>query len=119
MSAFDLLAANMKFLRNNVGLTQTEIGNKLGVNKTTVMRWESGDTTPDVKTVLWYADYFDVSLDWLFGRKMTIRGDFRKLLVDEVGDAICETVRPGGRVYEELEREINEMVLAYGLREGD
>lgn len=116
MNNYEALANNLKALRNREGITQTSIAESLGVNKTTVMRWESGYTLPDIRTLMWYADRFDVSLDWMMGRKMTIRGDFRKLIADEVGSAIIETIKPGTKVYEKLIEEIDEAANAYGIK---
>lgn len=118
MNNYEALASNLKALRNREGITQTAIARILDVNKTTVMRWEAGISIPDIKTIMWYADHFDVSLDWIMGRKMTIRGDFRKLVADEVGDAISSVIKPGGKVYDKLFEEIGVMLDIYSGEEG-
>lgn len=55
-------------LRRNNGVTQTELGKAIGVGKTTISNYETGYSTPDAETLIRIADYFDVSLDYLFGR---------------------------------------------------
>lgn len=119
MQNYETMAANLKVLRTESGLTQAGIAEILGVNKTTVMRWETGDTLPDVRTIMWYADRFDVSLDWLFGRKRTISGSFRDLLAKEVGEAIAESIKPGRPAYDELIKEIDSAMEAYGIKKGE
>jgi repressor LexA len=62
------LASNLKSLRNKLGYSQTEMANKAEVSQTTINRWEQNVVNPPIEKILWYADFFDVSLDWLFGR---------------------------------------------------
>lgn len=40
----------------------------LEVTQSNVYKYEKGLTEPPFKTVFWYADYFGVSTDYLFGR---------------------------------------------------
>lgn len=117
MNELENMANSLRSLRTEAGYTQSQIAEMLGVNKTTVLRWESGESVPDTRTILWYADRFDVSLDAIFGRKRTISGNFRELVAQEVGEAIAETVKPGGSVYDELLKQIDEMVAVYALRD--
>jgi transcriptional regulator with XRE-family HTH domain len=39
-----------------------------GTNQPNINRYENGHTVPPLDILLWYADYFDVSLDYIFGR---------------------------------------------------
>lgn len=117
MNELENMANSLRLLRTGAGYTQSQIAEMLGVNKTTVLRWESGESVPDTRTILWYADRFDVSLDTIFGRRRTISGNFKDLIAREVGDAITETMKPGGPVYDELLKEINGIVEIYELRE--
>lgn len=119
MGSYEKMAENLKSLRAGAGMTQKDIADRLGVHQSSVLRWENGTNIPDVGTMLWYADHFDVSLDWLFGRKRTIRGSFRDLLAKEVGEAISESFRPGTRVYSELLKEIDSAMEAYGCEKDE
>jgi transcriptional regulator with XRE-family HTH domain len=40
----------------------------IGVKQSSVNRYESGQSVPSPKNMIWYADYFDVSLDYIYGR---------------------------------------------------
>ena len=40
------LATNLRILRNSLGLTQDYIAEKIGVNRTTYLYWESGNCEP-------------------------------------------------------------------------
>lgn len=54
-------------LRLDLGLTQSELGNKLGVIKQTVSNWENDICDPDVETMVALADLFGISVDDLVG----------------------------------------------------
>ncbi len=58
----------LKKLRNQKGLTQSELGNELGVIKQTISNWENNISEPDIETLVKYADYFGVPLDVVIGR---------------------------------------------------
>jgi len=63
-----ILGARLRLLRESVKLTQLKIATMIGSAQASINRYESGEGAPPLKTLLWYADYFDVSMDYLFGR---------------------------------------------------
>lgn len=62
---------NLKTLRLNSNLMQKEIAKQLGISVRTFQGWESGRTEPNIKKLIQIADIFDVSIDFLVGRKST------------------------------------------------
>lgn len=62
------VSEQLKTLRLNVRKSQKQIAELLGTTQQSVFRYGSGLTFPNEETLLWYADYFDVSLDYIFGR---------------------------------------------------
>ncbi len=62
------LANRLKELRKDRGLTQKDLGNILGVGKTTISMYENGNSTPNDEIKLKICDYFNVSLDYLIGK---------------------------------------------------
>ena len=62
------LGTTIKKLRIQLGKTQEQLAEYLNVSVSAVSQWESGKTVPDVSTLVVMADFFDVSLDELFGR---------------------------------------------------
>lgn len=64
----EVISKRLKQLREDAGLSQSKIGQLVGVPQSSIYRYEQGLSTPSPKTFRWYADYFDVSLDYLFGR---------------------------------------------------
>ena len=62
------LYKRLKVLRINSGLSQVKIAALLETTQASVNRYENGLCTPPVKVLLWYADFFDVSMDYIFAR---------------------------------------------------
>lgn len=59
--------SQLRELRKGKGISQAALAKTLGVSKSTVGLWETGDTLPDAKSVYELAVYFEVSADWLLG----------------------------------------------------
>lgn len=56
-------------LREEKGLSQRGLALATGISQANISRWESGQVVPNVLDVWMLADYFDVSVDVLIGRK--------------------------------------------------
>ncbi len=62
-----IVGERLRALREGLKMTQAQVKEMLGVPQTSVFRYENGTYTPTAEGLLWYADYFDVSLDYIFG----------------------------------------------------
>jgi len=62
------VAKRLKCLRESVNLSQTKIGKLLGTTQASINRYENAQSSPPLKLLLWYADFFDVSMDYIFAR---------------------------------------------------
>lgn len=58
----------IKELREEKHVSQTKLAIDLGLNQNSVSRYENGDRQADYETLIKFADYFNVSLDYLLGR---------------------------------------------------
>ena len=58
----------LKELRNKRKKSQVSLGIDLGVSQDTISRYENLEREADYKTLLDIVNYFNVSLDYLFGR---------------------------------------------------
>ncbi|MBQ9756129.1 MAG: helix-turn-helix transcriptional regulator [Clostridia bacterium] len=56
-------------LRKEKGLTQRQLAKELCTSQANLSRWEKGVILPSVVECWKIADYFDVSIDFLCGRK--------------------------------------------------
>ncbi len=61
--------SRLKELRLERGLSQRELAAKVNIKQANISRWESGLVVPNVNDVWTLADFFDVSIDYLIGRK--------------------------------------------------
>lgn len=58
---------NIKQLREQRGMTQEELANRLGVKYPAVSKWERGMAYPSMNTVIKMAELFQVSMDVVLG----------------------------------------------------
>lgn len=72
------LGQRMKQLRESSHLSQVEIAKLCGSSQATIAKLENGKASPSIKMLIWWADHFDVSLDYL----------------------CCRTDKPQGALYE-------------------
>ena len=59
----------LRELRIEKGLSQRELAAKTNIQQANISRWEAGLVVPNVMDVWLLADFFDVSVDYLIGRK--------------------------------------------------
>ena len=62
-----LLSDNLKRLREEKGLTQSELAEELSVTPQSVSRWEKGLAYPDIEKLPQLSKLFDVTIDELMG----------------------------------------------------
>ena len=77
--------------RKDLGLTQTEFGEKLNVTRQTVSRWEAGSVMPDIDKIGDIASILGVSCDYLLRDEVTeesIPAAVSRLLLDAVGKKV-------------------------------
>lgn len=66
---------NLKQLRKLNNLTQTDLATKIQESTQVISNWERGYTIPDMNDLITLADFFNVSVDELIGRKHTPSND--------------------------------------------
>lgn len=63
-----IIGERLKELRTGIQLSQTRIAKMFGTGQSSIFKYESGISTVPAEIMLQYADYFDVSMDYLYGR---------------------------------------------------
>src|SRR5690606_12670816 len=77
------LGDNMMLLRKKKGLSQAELGKKIGTSGDVIGRYERKDITPSIEAVAKIADALEVSVDYLIGKtKMEVDADAMRRLED-------------------------------------
>lgn len=62
------IGLRLRALRQNAKLSQAKVAAIVGSRQSAVARFESGEAHVPADVMVKYADYFDVSLDYIFGR---------------------------------------------------
>ena len=60
-----MFADNLKQLRKEKGMTQSQFASEFNIATGTIAMWETGKRTPDTETLKKIARFFNVSLDYL------------------------------------------------------
>ncbi len=60
-------AIQLKYLREEKGITQTKLAKDLCLSQTTIAKYESGTHEPDYELLIKIAKYFDTTTDFLLG----------------------------------------------------
>ncbi|MBQ6846509.1 MAG: helix-turn-helix transcriptional regulator [Oscillospiraceae bacterium] len=66
------MVKNLKKLRNEFGISQQALAEKIGVSQQSINKYENHNVEPDIATLVCIADFFDVTIDYLVGRACDI-----------------------------------------------
>lgn len=58
----------LRALRKQKGISQLKLALDLGMNQNSISRYENGEREADYRTLIAFADYFNVSIDYLLER---------------------------------------------------
>ena len=59
----------LRELRKKRGMSQVALAERLGLSKSTIGAYETGDITPSVDALNLLADFFNVDIDYLLGKE--------------------------------------------------
>lgn len=66
----EFFSTNLKYLREKRGLSQNKLAEKVGVNQTTIARWEDDNRIPTIDNALDVANVLNVPLPDLIGKDL-------------------------------------------------
>ena len=85
---------NLKYIRQQRGLSQQEIADKLKLDRSTISRWENNDMDATVENAIQVADIFNVPLADFVGKDLSIPNNNNfselELLFDKNKDILTE-----------------------------
>ena len=93
------LGERLRILRESVKLSQVKMADLLGVKQSSINRYEQGQSAPSLETLVKYADYFDVSMDYLYSSSVQPRGK----LYDQKPQALKEKMEQSEEMREFIE----------------
>ena len=108
-----ILGERLRQLREENGFSQNKLAKLIGVPQSSVNRYETGFTNPAPETLLWYADYFDVSMDFIFGRTEKPQGKnykYKPKLDPEMARFVEMCFEPGTKMNKELRLQVVKML---------
>lgn len=62
-----ILSERIKYLREEQGLTQKQLGEAVGYDQSRVAKWENGSLEPNIDALVALCKFFNVSLGYLVG----------------------------------------------------
>lgn len=68
----EILALRLREARENLGLKQYEVAEKLGINTRNISSYECGDSLPSVKTLIEFSKLYNTSIDYLLDNDIKI-----------------------------------------------
>lgn len=78
------IAARLCALRKQTGLPQAAFAPKVNTNQSSLGRYELAQVEPPLEVLLAYADFFNISLDYIFGRTADPHGQHYDAIPKEV-----------------------------------
>jgi repressor LexA len=64
----NVVGERIKEMRSNIGFTQVQLGEKIGVDRSSIANYETGKATPPIDITLKLVNVFNCSTDYLLGQ---------------------------------------------------
>ena len=113
MNVNKVVADRFKSLRKEKKLTQTDMAKLLNVTQNAIFRYESGQNEPSLSTILFYSEYFNVSIDYIFGKERKISSSqLNKRAADKeyMKEFIDYCFTPGTELFELVKDYVKELI---------
>lgn len=75
MTDIEYFAANFKYLRQKKNFKQEDMAELFNVTGQAVSKWETEKSLPDIKTLMKIAEYFNVSMEDLLSKDLSIESE--------------------------------------------
>lgn len=114
----------LKNLRKDRGDTQADLAKYLGISRSAISMYESGEREPDFETLEAIADYFNVNMNFLLGQTedpYDYENDSNNRLGDEASDSkrnsLVEMKKDEiRRLFDQMSPDQQDMLLLEGYR---
>ena len=68
MSLGEIMQNRLKLLRKSRGYTQVSLQMQTGIEQSLLSKYETGERVPPTETLLQFADFYNVSIDYILYR---------------------------------------------------
>lgn len=115
----ELVGERLRLLREKAHLSQAKLAELLSTRQSAVNRYEHGQSAVPFSLLRSYADYFDVSLDYIFGRTDQPQGKIYEYKLNlsnspEMQKFVEMCFEPGSAMNEKLKQAVLEMLKEGG-----
>ena len=69
---------NLKFIRQQRGISQQELADKLKIDRSTISRWENDEMDVTVSNALQVSNFFNIPIEDFTGKDLSLNNDTRK-----------------------------------------
>lgn len=84
----EIISQRLRELREGLHYSQARLSKHMEVSQASINRYENDLSTPAPETLIKYADFFNVSLDYIFGRTDSPRGKKYSYVPDALKEQI-------------------------------
>ncbi len=115
-----IVGERLRELRLDARYSQQQLADKCETTQATIGRYETDMADPPLEKLLWFAEFFDVSLDYIFGRTDNRKGMLPKSDSEALRQALPEDedlvsfaemcFAPGTKLNDRLKKTIIEML---------
>ena len=102
-------SSNLKYIREKKGLSQNKLAQKIGVNQTTIARWEDDNRVPTIDNAVDISEALNIPLPELLGIDLRLQEKPKKTIFNK--DGIEITVAHNGELDDKMLLEINNLLL--------
>ena len=106
----EFFSTNLKYLREQNGLSQNKLAEKIGVNQTTIARWEDDNRVPTIDNAIDVSEALNIPLPDLLGIDLRLsRPEAQKKTV-KFGD-VEVTLSKNGKITDKDILELNQFLM--------
>lgn len=101
----------IEVLRKELGLSQQEFAEKVNMTQQRISAYEKGKREPDIESIKQFADFFDVSIDFLLGhsdirKPSEVPNNLSSILNKEASGLSVEEVTAALKFYKDMKNKI-------------
>lgn len=121
----EFFKSNLKYLRTKKGLSQNKLGQLIGVNQTTIARWEDNNRVPTIDNAIDVANALNITLSDLLSKDLRIEenqtNEKKQFSEEEKKEALKQVLKDKGFLNEneEISKDDVDKLIDFAKRNKD
>ena len=103
-------STNLKFIREQKGLSHNKLANMIGVNQTTIARWEDDNRVPTIDNAVDVSEALNVPLPELLGKDLRLEHPNEEIKEFDFGD-VKVTLSKNSKITDKDILEMNQFLM--------